>query len=181
MKATEEIAEKKDERPRKEAKKERPAWGLDSEGEGVQEVVIFERQPEEVGMTESLGVHRGFSGVVKNRWEDFHVHEIDLEGQVVRLTSTDLPADDLKEKVSRFFNNVHLYVYFKCCSVGFLPYSRIFILVQEKVDLSVLSEETREGLTGVADGELEKFTIPVRCADIYALSFSSYSCYSSRS
>lgn len=62
-----------------------------------------------------------------------------------------------------------------CCSVDFLPYSRIFIRIKEKVDLSVLSEETREGLTRVADGELEKFTIPVRSANFCATSFPSYS------
>ena len=93
--------EKTDSFKESEKKKNDGTWGLDSEGEGVRQVVLFERQPEEVGMSEFLGLQRGFSGVVKNRWEDFHVHEIDLQGRVVRLTSTDLPAEDCKEKVSR--------------------------------------------------------------------------------
>ncbi len=73
------------------------AGSMDEEGEGISHVTYFERKPEEVGMTEFLGLQRGFSGVVKNRWEDFHVHEIDLDGNVVRLTSVDVPVEDAKE------------------------------------------------------------------------------------
>jgi hypothetical protein len=37
-----------------------------------------------------------FSGIIKSRFSDFLVHEIDLSGQVVRLTSTQLPQEEQK-------------------------------------------------------------------------------------
>ncbi|KAJ0982515.1 hypothetical protein J5N97_010770 [Dioscorea zingiberensis] len=40
----------------------------------------------------------GFRGVLKQRYSDFIVNEVDLDGKVVHLTSFDLPADISEEK-----------------------------------------------------------------------------------
>ena len=46
----------------------------------------------DVGITEFFAAgHRGFSGVLKTRFSDFIVHEIGLDGEVVRLTNCDVP------------------------------------------------------------------------------------------
>ena len=40
----------------------------------------------------------GFNGILKHRFSDFLVHEIDKTGKVVRLTDFDLPKDDVQDK-----------------------------------------------------------------------------------
>lgn len=53
----------------------------------------------DVGITEFISKHDGFSAVVKHRFSDFQVNEIDSEGNVVKLTLLDVPAeneDDVK-------------------------------------------------------------------------------------
>ena len=46
------------------------------------------------GIVAYLSEHAGFQGVIKQRFEDFHVHEIDQGGNVVRLTDLSVSADD---------------------------------------------------------------------------------------
>ncbi|XP_076643173.1 pseudouridine synthase 7 [Halictus rubicundus] len=61
----------------------------------------------EVGITEFIG-DAGFFGVIKERYTDFHVNEITLDGEIVKLTNQDIPEDstenenieDLKHKIS---------------------------------------------------------------------------------
>ena len=48
---------------------------------------------EDVGILEYIGMHKGFSGILKQRYVDFVVKERDLRGQLVQLTCTDLPAE----------------------------------------------------------------------------------------
>uniref|UniRef100_F6PJM3 Pseudouridylate synthase 7 homolog n=1 Tax=Ciona intestinalis TaxID=7719 RepID=F6PJM3_CIOIN len=43
----------------------------------------------DVGMTEYIGKHKGFTGILKMRYQDFMVNEIDLQGKVVHLTNFD--------------------------------------------------------------------------------------------
>uniref|UniRef100_T1HC43 TRUD domain-containing protein n=1 Tax=Rhodnius prolixus TaxID=13249 RepID=T1HC43_RHOPR len=46
----------------------------------------------EVGITEYVkGSSEGFSGIIKHRFSDFQVHEIDLEGNIIELKSIGLP------------------------------------------------------------------------------------------
>ncbi|XP_014255801.1 pseudouridylate synthase 7 homolog [Cimex lectularius] len=45
----------------------------------------------DVGMTEFISDLKGFKGIIKHRLSDFQVHEIDLKGNVVQLTSFDTP------------------------------------------------------------------------------------------
>lgn len=62
----------------------------------------------DIGVTEFIGDHLGFSGLVKERYSDFHVNEISLDGEIVKLTSQNIPSepqetgtlDDLKKCVS---------------------------------------------------------------------------------
>lgn len=61
----------------------------------------------DVGITEFMG-DEGFSGVIKERFTDFHVNEIDLEGEIAKLTNQDIPSveegnnnlEDLRNTVS---------------------------------------------------------------------------------
>lgn len=62
----------------------------------------------DLGITEYISKHPGFSAIIKERYTDFHVNEIDLDGQVAKLTHQDIPSDpddnvnieDLKTMVS---------------------------------------------------------------------------------
>lgn len=45
----------------------------------------------DVGITEYVTDVPGFSGVIKARFSDFHVNEIDLEGKIAKLTDTKYP------------------------------------------------------------------------------------------
>ncbi|KAJ8674532.1 hypothetical protein QAD02_005794 [Eretmocerus hayati] len=61
----------------------------------------------DVGITEYVGDHEGFTGTIKERYTDFVVHEIALDGSIAKLTQRDIPDDpedledieDLKKKV----------------------------------------------------------------------------------
>ena len=55
----------------------------------------------EVGITEYIcRTFPGFSGVIKKRFKDFIVHEVDLHGRVVRLTKIPAAKDKLKVKAN---------------------------------------------------------------------------------
>lgn len=45
----------------------------------------------DVGITEYIGTSAGFTGIIKARFSDFQVNEIDQAGNVVYLTDTALP------------------------------------------------------------------------------------------
>lgn len=47
----------------------------------------------DIGITEFIGNHEHFSGIVKERFGDFHVHEIALDNVVAKLTTQDIPSD----------------------------------------------------------------------------------------
>lgn len=55
----------------------------------------------DVGITEFISHHEGFSAVMKHRYSDFQVNEIDSEGNVVKLTSMDTPAEEDETAASR--------------------------------------------------------------------------------
>ncbi|KAH7948055.1 hypothetical protein HPB52_018157 [Rhipicephalus sanguineus] len=48
---------------------------------------------EEVGITEFVGKHKGFNGVLKQRYSDFLVNEIDPSGSIVRLETLEPPPE----------------------------------------------------------------------------------------
>ncbi|XP_029677051.1 pseudouridylate synthase 7 homolog [Formica exsecta] len=47
----------------------------------------------DLGITEYISKHPGFSAIIKERYTDFHVNEIDLDGQVAKLTHQDIPSN----------------------------------------------------------------------------------------
>ena len=52
-------------------------------------------QESDFGITEYVSKDSpGFSGILKHRYSDFVVHEIDQNGEVVKLTDTSMPSDD---------------------------------------------------------------------------------------
>lgn len=51
----------------------------------------------EVGITEYVSDLTGFSAVIKARYSDFHVNEIDLSGNVAKLTNLAVPALEAEE------------------------------------------------------------------------------------
>ena len=58
---------------------------------------------ESVGCTKFANEESGFEGIIKHRYTDFHVHEIDMQGNVVELTSTDaLPEPKLPPGFDKF-------------------------------------------------------------------------------
>lgn len=50
----------------------------------------------DVGITEYVVDHEGFLGTIKERYSDFHVHEISPDGEIALLTNQELPPE-LKE------------------------------------------------------------------------------------
>ncbi|KAM7358136.1 pseudouridine synthase 7 [Cochliomyia hominivorax] len=46
---------------------------------------------EQAGITEYINKGEGFRGILKSRFSDFHVNEIDLDGQVLQLNDTSIP------------------------------------------------------------------------------------------
>ena len=71
-------------------------------GPPLHEMPDFEGQrllrEEDAGITEFVGKDvAGFSGILKHRYSDFHVCEIDPEGNVIHLRSTELPEDGEKK------------------------------------------------------------------------------------
>ena len=53
---------------------------------------------DDCGITEYITTTPGFKGILKHRYSDFIVHEIDLQGNLVKLTSLDPPEKGKVEK-----------------------------------------------------------------------------------
>lgn len=52
----------------------------------------FSLMEKDIGVTEYVGKTPGFNAVIKSRFSDFQVNEIDLDGNIVKLTDTSLPT-----------------------------------------------------------------------------------------
>ncbi|EFN89955.1 Pseudouridylate synthase 7-like protein [Harpegnathos saltator] len=70
----------------------------------------------DIDITEYVGKHTGFSAIIKERYTDFHVNELDLNGQVAKLTHQDIPhepeddqdIEDLKKLIpSAIWDQLH--------------------------------------------------------------------------
>lgn len=48
----------------------------------------------DVGITKFVSAHEGFSGILKERYSDFVVHEIGKDGKIINLNDLSVPADD---------------------------------------------------------------------------------------
>lgn len=51
-----------------------------------------------IGITEYISKTKGFSGILKQRYSDFHVHEVSMDGIVVHLTNQDIPDGETPGK-----------------------------------------------------------------------------------
>ncbi|XP_037807201.1 pseudouridylate synthase 7 homolog [Lucilia sericata] len=52
---------------------------------------------DQVGITEYINVGEGFTGILKSRFSDFHVNEIDLRGQILQLSDLTIPEQKEEE------------------------------------------------------------------------------------
>ena len=57
---------------------------------------------DQVGITEYVSNGAGFTGVVKSRFSDFHVNEIDLDGKVLQLNDLTVPKPAEHGKLNFF-------------------------------------------------------------------------------
>ncbi|XP_019624819.1 PREDICTED: pseudouridylate synthase 7 homolog [Branchiostoma belcheri] len=56
-------------------------------------VNLLAQRETDVGITEYISKHEGFSGIIKQRYSDFLVREVDVQGKTVQLTDTSPPVD----------------------------------------------------------------------------------------
>ncbi|XP_063230997.1 pseudouridylate synthase 7 homolog [Bacillus rossius redtenbacheri] len=49
----------------------------------------------DVGITQYIGCNKGFSGIIKHRFSDFHVNEVGLDGSIIKLTDESIPDEIL--------------------------------------------------------------------------------------
>ncbi|CAG9825229.1 unnamed protein product [Phaedon cochleariae] len=61
---------------------------------------------EDVGINEYLNDSEGFTGIIKARYSDFQVNEIDLDGNMAKLTNTRIPPDFFLKKIKVDFKDV---------------------------------------------------------------------------
>ncbi|XP_055011844.1 pseudouridylate synthase 7 homolog, partial [Boleophthalmus pectinirostris] len=71
------------------------AEGSDEEGEdgGFAKMMKHGLIEVDVGITKYISDHEGFSGILKERYSDFVVHEINKEGKIVHLDDLSIPPD----------------------------------------------------------------------------------------
>lgn len=65
----------------------------------------------EVGISEYMNETKGFTGIIKARYSDFHVNEINLDGDIAKLINVKCPES---------FSEGNLYLIFQCDSKQFL-------------------------------------------------------------
>lgn len=73
-------------------------WSNNQQGGKRKKLEVGNRLREcDVGITEFIG-DEGFFGVIKERYTDFHVNEITLDGQIAKLTNQDIPVDEIENE-----------------------------------------------------------------------------------
>uniref|UniRef100_A0AAR2IME7 Pseudouridylate synthase 7 homolog n=1 Tax=Pygocentrus nattereri TaxID=42514 RepID=A0AAR2IME7_PYGNA len=70
---------------------EEPLVGEDGEGESFADMMKHGLSEVDVGIHKFVSDHKGFSGILKERYSDFVVHEISKEGKIVRLDDLSVP------------------------------------------------------------------------------------------
>jgi tRNA pseudouridine13 synthase len=69
---------------------------------------------ESVGITEFVNKLPGMTGIIKHRYSDFHVHEIGLDGKIVRLETLEaLPIDPLPDGFEDWMTKSTISPFFK--------------------------------------------------------------------
>ncbi|XP_032160218.1 pseudouridylate synthase 7 homolog isoform X1 [Mustela erminea] len=83
-----------------EEEEEEEEDGLSEEGEEEEEAESFADMMKhgltelDVGITKFVSSHQGFSGILKERYSDFVVHEIGKDGQISHLDDLSVPMDE---------------------------------------------------------------------------------------
>ncbi|XP_037398931.1 pseudouridylate synthase 7 homolog isoform X3 [Pygocentrus nattereri] len=72
---------------------EEPLVGEDGEGESFADMMKHGLSEVDVGIHKFVSDHKGFSGILKERYSDFVVHEISKEGKIVRLDDLSVPVE----------------------------------------------------------------------------------------
>ncbi|XP_051545325.1 pseudouridylate synthase 7 homolog isoform X2 [Myxocyprinus asiaticus] len=65
----------------------------EEEGESFADMMKHGLTESDVGIHKFISDHKGFSGILKERYSDFVVHEINKSGTIVRLDDLSVPAD----------------------------------------------------------------------------------------
>ncbi|XP_074050061.1 pseudouridylate synthase 7 homolog [Macrotis lagotis] len=66
----------------------------DGEGESFADMMKHGLTEVDVGITKFVSSHQGFSGILKERYSDFIVHEIGKDGRISYLDNLSVPVDD---------------------------------------------------------------------------------------
>ncbi|XP_036748276.2 pseudouridylate synthase 7 homolog isoform X2 [Manis pentadactyla] len=83
-----------------EEEEEEEEDGLSEEGEEEEETESFADMMKhgltelDVGITKFVSSHQGFSGILKERYSDFVVHEIGKDGRIIHLDDLSVPVDE---------------------------------------------------------------------------------------
>ncbi|XP_057406142.1 pseudouridylate synthase 7 homolog isoform X4 [Balaenoptera acutorostrata] len=89
-----------DPRSEEEEEEEEEEDGLSEEGEEEEEAESFANMMKhgltelDVGITKFVSSHQGFSGILKERYSDFVVHEIGKDGRISHLSDLSVPVDE---------------------------------------------------------------------------------------
>ncbi|XP_050691290.1 pseudouridylate synthase 7 homolog isoform X2 [Eriocheir sinensis] len=101
-----------DDKDSKDAKKE----GTDKDDKDDDKSKKKKKLPsmeEDIGITTFAGEHTGFFGIIKQRYSDFQVNEVDSQGEIIAVTNQIIPDDpeeipDMPEKVPEELDIVKL-------------------------------------------------------------------------
>lgn len=69
----------------------------EEEGDTFAEMMKHGLTELDVGILKYVSDHKGFSGILKERYSDFVVHEINRQGKIVHLDDLSIPADIVEE------------------------------------------------------------------------------------
>ncbi|KAK1127843.1 hypothetical protein K0M31_003334 [Melipona bicolor] len=97
----------------------------------------------DVGITEFIG-SEGFFGVIKDRYSDFHVNEIAIDGQIAKLTNQDVPSDGEDENTEELKKTIPDTVWKQLQE---FRESKNTVL---EIDVTDISKDQRKAIHGVA-------------------------------
>lgn len=72
----------------------------------------------DTGITEYISSLEGFNGILKSRYSDFQVNEIDTDGNVAKLTDLSVPVDPEPGKIIYTYLNfisMKIMIFFRTC------------------------------------------------------------------
>lgn len=91
---------------------------------------------DQVGITEYINAGEGFTGILKSRFSDFHVNEINLSGEILRLTDLNIP----EQKEEGYYSSHCFYILLKS-SICLLDLSAEEVNLAKEEFKNVISED----------------------------------------